>query len=79
MTVQFTNFQWEPDADVCGIAAGMALGDRFLDLVVTFASDGTFVWDVVEADVLISGTSDTLEAAKRDCENAARRIMIRAL
>lgn len=79
MTVQFTNFHWQPDADVCGIAAGMAFGDRFLDLVVTFGGDGTFIWDVVEAGILASGTSDTLEAAKRDCENAARRIMIRAL
>jgi hypothetical protein len=77
MYVQFIS--WQPDAEIFGIAAGMAFGDRVLDLVVTYCSDGTFTWDVVEADILMSGTSGTLEAAKCDCENAARRIMIRAL
>ncbi len=77
MKLQF--LRWKPDADVCGEAAGMAFGDRVLDLVVVHGNDDeTFPWEVNDGDVIASGTATSAAEARRAAESAARREFIRA-
>lgn len=68
---------WEPDADVCGEAAGMSCDGRVLDLVVTYCADGTFAWEVVDEDSIASGTATSAEEARRAAEAAGRRAFMR--
>lgn len=78
MNVHF--LPWKPDPDVCGESAGMASGDRVLDLVTTHGDDGeTFPWEVVDGcDSIASGTAASAADARRAAETAGRRAFIRA-
>ena len=76
MKLEFLN--WEPDPEVCGEAAGLGLGDRLLDLVVTYAENSTFLWEVVdEVAVIAAGAAQTATAARQSAYMAARRALIR--
>lgn len=70
---------WKPDADVCGEAAGLACDDRVLDLVVTYCADGTFLWEVVDGcNSIASGTTTSVDEARRAAETTGRRAFMRA-
>jgi hypothetical protein len=72
MTAYFMN--WKPDAEVGGEAAGLAFGDRVLDLVITYCDNGTFAWDVVdECESIATGTAASIAEARRAAERTARR------
>ncbi len=71
---------WEPDVDVCGEAAGLGLGDRLLDLVVTHAANCTFFWEVVDdVAVIAAGVARSSSAARHAAYIAARRALIRVV
>lgn len=80
MNLKLQFMRWRPDADVCGESAGMAFGDRVLDLVTTHGDDGkTYPWEVVDGcDVIASGTATSAAEARRAAETAGRRAFIRA-
>ncbi len=66
MNVHFMG--WKPDTHVFGEAAGMAFGDRVLDLVATHG-DETFPWEVVDGTTSIaSGTANSADEAGRAAE-----------
>lgn len=76
MNVYFMS--WKPDAGVYGEAAGLAAGNRVLDLVVTHG-DESFPWEIVDGcDPIASGAAATAAEARRAAENAARRSLIHA-
>ena len=78
MTIHF--MAWKPEPDVFGEAAGLAYGERVLDLVYTIAFDKTFPWDVVDGcDIIASGIATTATEAKRAAEDAGRRAFFRAV
>jgi len=74
---------WNPDADVCGEAAGMSCDGRFVDLVVTYCADGRFCWDVIDdsrADKRLAfGTASSAAEARRAAEIAGSRAFIHAV
>lgn len=75
MQVKF--IPWEHDADVYGEAAGMAYGDRVLDLVVTHGNEN-FPWDIVDGTTrVVSGIAKNANEAKRAAETAGRREFMR--
>lgn len=74
MTVKF--IPWQPDADVCGFAAGLAAGNRVLDLVHIKASNGTFLWEVIDGcEVVAFDIAWSAADARRAAENAGRRAL----
>ncbi|MBW9063823.1 hypothetical protein JNB71_10870 [Rhizobium herbae] len=76
MKLQFMS--WKPDADVYGESAGMAFGDRVLDLVVTHGEE-IFPWEIVDGcEPIASGEAKSAAEARRAAETAGRRAFIRA-
>lgn len=74
----WTFFKWEPDASVFGEVAGLADDDVLLDLVVTYAADKTFHWEVIDETTIIAhGIAQTAAEARHAAETAARRALIR--